>query len=62
MDNKLVCQECDYSESVPMHCGQEMHIEVVNGQEMFICHMGPGCGKQDLSMHHGKPMKIVTAD
>jgi Cu+-exporting ATPase len=51
----LKCQECNYTEEVPMHCGKQMHKE--NG--LLVCWMGPECGKQEIPKHHGKPMKIV---
>lgn len=55
---ELVCVEGDVTEKVPMHCGQEMHIEAVDGVEMLVCWMGPGCGKKDIPTHHDKPMVI----
>ncbi|MFW9856811.1 MAG: hypothetical protein ACFFFG_17315 [Candidatus Thorarchaeota archaeon] len=56
---KFVCQECDHEQAVPMHCGKPMHIEVVEGNEMLVCWMGPGCGKQAIPVHHENPMKLV---
>ena len=62
MSQKLKCQECGHQEAVPMHCKQPMHIELVDGVEKLVCWMGPGCGVQDLPMHHEKPMKIEGSD
>ncbi|MFX0206460.1 MAG: heavy metal translocating P-type ATPase [Candidatus Hodarchaeota archaeon] len=59
MSQKLKCQVCDHSQSIPMHCKQPMHIEVVEGEEKLVCWMGPGCGIQELPNHHEKPMKII---
>ncbi|MFO7794710.1 MAG: heavy metal translocating P-type ATPase [Promethearchaeati archaeon] len=52
---KLKCQECNYIEEIPQHCGKPMHIE--DGQ--FVCWMGTQCGTQEIPEHHGKPMKII---
>lgn len=54
----LICVESDVKQSVPKHCGQEMHIEAVEGKDMLVCWMGPGCGKQDIPQHHGQAMRI----
>ncbi|MFX0084768.1 MAG: heavy metal translocating P-type ATPase [Candidatus Hodarchaeota archaeon] len=59
MTEKLKCQECDYSEPVPFHCKQPMHIEVINGIKQLVCWMGPECGVQDLPVHHDKPMNFI---
>ncbi|MFX0173392.1 MAG: heavy metal translocating P-type ATPase [Candidatus Hodarchaeota archaeon] len=59
MSEKLKCQVCDHSQSIPMHCKQPMHIEVVNGEEKLVCWMGPSCGVQELPTHHYKLMKII---
>ena len=59
---KLNCQVCEYSEPVPMHCGQPMHIETVDGEEKLVCWMGPGCGVQDIPTHHDKSMQLKRID
>ncbi|MFW9780531.1 MAG: heavy metal translocating P-type ATPase [Candidatus Heimdallarchaeota archaeon] len=56
----LVCQECGHEEEIPDHCGQPMHIEMVEGKEMLVCWMGPGCGKLEIPTHHGQPMVMST--
>lgn len=58
MSTQLACHECDATEVIPSHCGQQMHIEKVEGKEMLVCWMGPGCGKQEILVHHGKPMYL----
>lgn len=58
--SKLKCEECGTTMDVPMHCGQAMHLEEVDGKEMLVCWMGPGCGKQDIPEHHGKPMALTN--
>ena len=62
MSEKLKCQVCDYTEPVPMHCKQPMHMESIDGVEKLVCWMGPDCGVQDIPDHHGKPMRIVEVD
>lgn len=52
---KLKCQECDYTQEIPTHCGKPMHLE--NNQ--LVCWMGPSCGVQSIPEHHGKPMQIL---
>ncbi len=54
----LKCVKCSYSEPVPHHCNQEMHSEEVDGREMLVCWMGPGCGKQEIPKHCGELMRI----
>ncbi|TXT53881.1 MAG: Copper-exporting P-type ATPase [Promethearchaeota archaeon] len=51
----LKCQECNYIEELPKHCGKPMHIE----GESLVCWMGPQCGEQNIPEHHGKPMQVV---
>jgi YHS domain-containing protein len=55
MSKVLKCQECDYIEELPKHCGKPMHIE----GESLVCWMGPQCGEQNIPEHHGKPMQVV---
>lgn len=62
MSLKLKCQECEYTESIPLHCGQPMHKEEVNGKEKLVCWMGPSCGVQDFPSHHDRPMQFITID
>jgi len=52
---KLKCQECDYEQEIPMHCGKPMHKE----GDQLVCWMGASCGAQPIPEHHGKPMQIV---
>jgi Cu+-exporting ATPase len=56
--SRLECQECEFTEVIPMHCKQPMHIEILEGKEQLVCWMGPSCGVKDLSTHCGKPMVI----
>lgn len=51
---KLVCPKCGEEVAVPVHCGQEMHIE----GDQIVCWMGTGCGAQDLPQHCGEYMEI----
>lgn len=55
---KLKCEKCSHEENVPQHCGQLMHIEKVNGDEMLVCWMGPECRKQAIPLHCGVPMTV----
>jgi YHS domain-containing protein len=52
---KLKCQECDFEQEIPSHCGKPMHQE----GDQLVCWMGASCGFQAIPEHHGKPMKIV---
>ncbi|MFW9997387.1 MAG: heavy metal translocating P-type ATPase [Candidatus Odinarchaeota archaeon] len=58
--DQLVCSTCGASQFVPMHCGQEMHLETVDGVDMLVCWMGPDCGKQELPVHCKKPMILSS--
>ena len=62
MFQRLKCQSCDYSEPIPMHCKQPMHIEKVDGEEKLVCWMGPECGVQDIPSHHDKPLLMIQDD
>ncbi|MHA1940463.1 MAG: hypothetical protein ACXACP_10505 [Candidatus Hodarchaeales archaeon] len=62
MTEMLKCAVCDHTESIPNHCGQAMHLETVDSKEQLVCWMGPGCGKQDIPVHHEKSMKIVSKE
>ncbi len=55
---QLHCAACDETQPVPTHCGQPMHVDRVDGVEMLVCHMGPGCGKEPIPRHHGAAMTI----
>ncbi len=55
---ELLCQVCGYTETIPMHCKQSMHLEMVNGEEKLVCWMGPSCGINDIPTHCGKPMVL----
>jgi hypothetical protein len=35
-----------------------MQLGEVDGTPMLVCWMGPGCGKQALPEHCGRPMTI----
>lgn len=59
MAEKFKCQICDYTEPIPMHCKQPMHVETIEGKEQLVCWMGPECGVQDIPTHHKKPMQII---
>jgi hypothetical protein len=52
---KFECQECNYTEEVPTHCGKPMRLK----DDSLICWMGPDCESSDIPEHHGKPMKII---
>ncbi|MFX0123930.1 MAG: heavy metal translocating P-type ATPase [Candidatus Hodarchaeota archaeon] len=62
MSQQLKCQICDYTEHVPMHCKQLMHIENVNDEAKLVCWMGPECGVQDIPTHHNEPMRVIQDD
>ncbi|MFX0099316.1 MAG: heavy metal translocating P-type ATPase [Candidatus Hodarchaeota archaeon] len=57
----LKCNMCGMSMDMPNHCGKPMHLENVEGKDMLVCWMGPGCGKQDIPVckHCNKPMAVV---
>jgi Cu+-exporting ATPase len=57
-ESLLVCQSCDYTEILPTHCKQPMHIETVEGEEKLVCWMGPSCGQAPIPYHCGKPLVI----
>ncbi|MFX1496083.1 MAG: hypothetical protein ACFFBH_01015 [Promethearchaeota archaeon] len=52
---KLVCDECGFEQTIPMHCGKPMHQE----GDQLVCWMGDACGSEPIPMHHGKAMKLV---
>lgn len=54
---KLQCVQCDFTQPLPQHCGQAMHLE--GGK--LCCWMGSSCGEMAIPQHHGKPMKLVSA-
>ncbi|MHA1264635.1 MAG: heavy metal translocating P-type ATPase [Candidatus Helarchaeota archaeon] len=56
----LECKQCGTTMEVPYHCNQPMHPEVVDGELMLVCWMGPNCGKQTFPIHHNTPMEYVT--
>ncbi len=62
MSEMLKCQVCDYTEPIPIHCNQPMHVESVEGVEKLVCWMGPDCGVKVLPSHHEKTMKIISID
>ncbi len=52
----LKCTNCGERQPVPQHCGKSMHVENIDGRDMFVCWMGPDCGKQDIPTHCSQPM------
>ena len=56
----LKCKKCDEIIDVPEHCGKPMHPEVVDGEEMLVCWMGPDCGKQLFPEHHEIAMRYQS--
>ena len=56
----LLCEKCNHKIDVPEHCGQPMHPEIVDGEEMLVCWMGPECGKQIFPEHHGVHMNYKS--
>ena len=46
---QLICEKCGAEVPVPVHCGQEMHIE----GDQLVCCMGAVCGQQDIPEHCG---------
>ncbi len=62
MSQKLQCQVCDYTESIPIHCNQPMHIEKIEGTVKLVCWMGPECGVQALPFHHDRPMRTEDTE
>ncbi|TFG25774.1 MAG: heavy metal translocating P-type ATPase [Promethearchaeota archaeon] len=56
----LLCEKCNKVIDVPEHCGQPMHPEIVDGEEMLVCWMGPECGKQIFPEHHGIQMNYKS--
>ncbi|MHA1236058.1 MAG: heavy metal translocating P-type ATPase [Candidatus Hodarchaeales archaeon] len=52
----MICQTCDYSEPIPMHCKKPMHFETVEGEEKLVCWMGSSCGSKPIPFHCGKPL------
>ena len=59
----LKCQECNFIEPVPVHCGKPMVLE----EDTFVCWRGehaPCCGrssKMSIPKHHDKPMILRRA-
>jgi Cu+-exporting ATPase len=56
---QLRCPVCGAQQDVPTHCGKPMHLEEVDGSPMLVCWMGPDCGKQEIPMHHDRPMEYI---
>ncbi len=54
--SNLICTVCSHSQEIPIHCGQKMHVEEVNGKEKLVCWMGPECGEIDIPQHCDNPM------
>ncbi|MFX1414710.1 MAG: heavy metal translocating P-type ATPase [Promethearchaeota archaeon] len=52
---KLICDECGFEQTIPMHCGKPMHQE----GDQLVCWMGDSCGSEPIPKHHGKAMKLV---
>jgi hypothetical protein len=57
-EQRVYCVLCDYSLTIPYHCGKQM---VING-DYFLCWKGehqPCCNslsKMDIPTHHDKKM------
>ncbi|MFX1512235.1 MAG: hypothetical protein ACFFCQ_06585 [Promethearchaeota archaeon] len=58
MAKQMKCVSCGHEIPIPNHCGQEMHIEQVEGGSMLVCWMGPECGKQPIPEHCNKAMVL----
>ncbi len=56
--SRLECQTCEFTEPIPMHCKQPMHLEIVDGLAKLVCWMGSSCGVVDIPTHCGKPMIV----
>jgi hypothetical protein len=56
MADKLTCEKCGAETTMPMHCNRPMHQALVNGHQMLVCWMGPGCGVIDIPQHCGESM------
>jgi hypothetical protein len=56
----LKCEKCGATQTAPVHCGKPMNLKKVGGKDMLVCWMSETCGKAEVPIHHGKPMKIVT--
>ena len=62
--SKLVCVECGVEQPIPKHCGRDMILL----DDELICWMnlpenqggmGIACGRQEIPIHHGIPMKLA---
>ena len=59
--DSLTCATCGATSATPRHCGRPMHIEAVDGRDLLVCWMGPGCGTQEIPEHCGAPMRAAGA-
>lgn len=57
---KLKCEHCEHEIDIPSHCGKEMSIQELDGEDMLVCWMGPDCGKQEMPQHCEKSMAVVA--
>ena len=64
LPSKLVCGECGEEQPLPKHCGRDM----IPRDGILVCWMnlpeeegglGKECGRQEIPIHHGKPMQLV---
>lgn len=56
---KLKCENCGHEIDMPEHCGKEMSILEMDGEDLLVCWMGPNCGKQEVPRHCDRPMDVV---
>jgi len=60
MNTLLICEKCGFTQQIPLHCGEPMLKEVINGVDKLICHMYPTHQHfQEIPKHHGIPMDVV---
>ena len=46
-----ICENCKRASSPPIHCGQPMQIQVIQGENTWVCCKGehpPCCGKTSV--------------
>ena len=59
MSSILKCRKCDYTQPVPNHCKQPMHLEQIEGKKILVCWMGPECGVKEIPIHHHLSMELI---
>ncbi len=62
MSSKLVCEQCQHEQALPMHCGKPM----IPHEGKLVCWMnldpkfnGMNCGTAEIPQHHDQPMKVI---